>query len=140
MKRLLLAGRLRKRTKQMRVKVLGAGLAGCEAAYKLANLGIEVDLYEMKPQKYSPAHKSENFAELVCSNSLKAQRLNSAAGLLKWEMEVLGSVCVKAAKQTAVPAGGALAVDRDLFSKAVTDAVKSSQLIPSLANSGARSL
>lgn len=129
MKRLLLAGRLRKRTKQMRVKVLGAGLAGCEAAYKLANLGIEVDLYEMKPQKYSPAHKSENFAELVCSNSLKAQRLNSAAGLLKWEMEVLGSVCVKAAKQTAVPAGGALAVDRDLFSKAVTDAVKSHPLI-----------
>ncbi|MBO5913030.1 MAG: methylenetetrahydrofolate--tRNA-(uracil(54)-C(5))-methyltransferase (FADH(2)-oxidizing) TrmFO, partial [Clostridia bacterium] len=113
----------------MRVKVLGAGLAGCEAAYKLANLGIEVDLYEMKPQKYSPAHKSENFAELVCSNSLKAQRLNSAAGLLKWEMEVLGSVCVKAAKQTAVPAGGALAVDRDLFSKAVTDAVKSHPLI-----------
>ena len=129
MKRPLLAVRLRKRTKQMRVKVLGAGLAGCEAAYKLANLGIEVDLYEMKPQKYSPAHKSENFAELVCSNSLKAQRLNSAAGLLKWEMEVLGSVCVKAAKQTAVPAGGALAVDRDLFSKAVTDAVKSHPLI-----------
>ncbi len=114
---------------RMKVKVLGAGLAGCEAAYKLATLGISVDLYEMKPKKYSPAHKSECFAELVCSNSLKAQRLNSAAGLLKWEMEQLGSVCVKAAKQTAVPAGGALAVDRDLFSKAVTDAVISHPLI-----------
>ena len=113
----------------MKIKVIGAGLAGCEAAYKLANEGFEVDLYEMKPNKYSPAHKSENFAELICSNSLKAQRLNSAAGLLKWEMEALGSVCVKAAKQTAVPAGGALAVDRDLFSKAVTDAVKSHPLI-----------
>ncbi len=113
----------------MRVKVLGAGLAGCEAAYKLASLGVEVDLYEMKPQKYSPAHKSEQFAELVCSNSLKAQRLNSAAGLLKWEMEQLGSVCVKSAKQHAVPAGGALAVDRDLFSKTVTDAVRSHPLI-----------
>ncbi len=115
--------------KRMKVKVLGAGLAGCEAAYKLATLGIEVDLYEMKPIKFSPAHKSENFAELVCSNSLKAQRLNSAAGLLKWEMEQLGSVCVKAAKQHSVPAGGALAVDRDLFSKAVTDAVRTHPLI-----------
>ena len=71
---------------KMKIKVLGAGLAGCEAAYKLATLAFEVDLYEMKPKKYSPAHKSENFAELVCSNSLKAARLNSAAGLLKWEM------------------------------------------------------
>ncbi len=118
-----------RRMSKMKVKVIGAGLAGCEVAYKLASLGIEVDLYEMKPTKYSPAHKSENFAELICSNSLKAQRLNSAAGLLKWEMEQLGSICVKAAKQTAVPAGGALAVDRDLFSKAVTDAVKSHPLI-----------
>ncbi len=129
MKRFPLVRELRRRTKPMKVKVLGAGLAGCEAAYKLATLGIEVDLYEMKPLKYSPAHKSENFAELVCSNSLKAQRLNSAAGLLKWEMECLGSVCVKAAKQHAVPAGGALAVDRVLFSKAVTDVVKNHPLI-----------
>lgn len=118
-----------RRKNKMRIKVIGAGLAGCEAAYKLASEGHEVDLYEMKPKKYSPAHKSENFAELICSNSLKAQRLNSAAGLLKWEMEQLGSVCVKAAKQTAVPAGGALAVDRDLFSKAVTETVKSHPLI-----------
>ena len=113
----------------MKVKVIGAGLAGCEAAFKLANLGIEVDLYEMKPTKYSAAHKSQYFAELVCSNSLKAQRLNSAAGLLKWEMEQFGSVCISAAKQCAVPAGGALAVDRDLFSEAVTDAVLSHPLI-----------
>ncbi len=113
----------------MRVKVLGAGLAGCEAAWKLASSGLEVDLYEMKPLKYSPAHKSEGFAELICSNSLKAQRLNSAAGLLKWEMEQFGSVCVKAAKATAVPAGGALAVDRELFSRAVTEAVCSHPLI-----------
>ncbi len=108
----------------MKIKVIGAGLAGCEAAYKLASLGFEVELYEMKPTKYSPAHKSELFAELVCSNSLKAARLNSAAGLLKWEMEQLGSVCVAAAKKCSVPAGGALAVDRELFSKAVTEVIK----------------
>ena len=107
----------------MKIKVIGAGLAGCEAAYKLASLGFEVELYEMKPTKYSPAHKSDLFAELVCSNSLKAARLNSAAGLLKWEMEQLGSVCVAAAKKCSVPAGGALAVDRDLFSKAVTEVI-----------------
>ena len=113
----------------MRVKVIGAGLAGCEAANKLASLGIDVDLYEMKPVKFSPAHKSENFAELICSNSLKAQRLNSAAGLLKWEMEQLGSLTVPIAKQCAVPAGGALAVDRELFSQAVTDAIRSNPRI-----------
>ncbi len=108
----------------MKVKVIGAGLAGCEAAHKLAELGFSVDLYEMKPIKRSPAHKSDNFAELVCSNSLKAMRLNSAAGLLKWEMEKLGSVCIDAAKKTAVPAGGALAVDREQFSKTVTEKIK----------------
>ncbi len=104
----------------MKVKVIGAGLAGCEAAYMLAQNGIEVDLYEMKPQKYSPAHKLPTFAELVCSNSLKAERFNSAAGLLKWEMEKLGSISVSSAKMHKVPAGGALAVDRDLFSKTIT--------------------
>lgn len=109
----------------MRVKVIGAGLAGCEAANKLSALGFEVDLYEMKPERYSPAHKSPLFAELVCSNSLKAARFNSAAGLLKWEMEQLGSVCIPAAKECAVPAGGALAVDRDIFSKIITDRIKS---------------
>ncbi len=109
----------------MKVKVIGAGLAGCEAAYMLAQNGIEVDLYEMKPQKYSPAHKLPTFAELVCSNSLKAERFNSAAGLLKWEMEKLGSLCIAAAKKHKVPAGGALAVDRDLFSKTVTETILS---------------
>ncbi len=109
----------------MKIKVIGAGLAGSEAAFKLAESGFKVELYEMKPKKFSAAHKSENFAELICSNSLKAQRLNSAAGLLKWEMEALGSVCIAAAKSCSVPAGGALAVDRDLFSQIVTERVKS---------------
>ena len=108
----------------MKVKVIGAGLAGSEAAYFLANLGVEVYLYEMKPKKYTPAHKSEGFAELICSNSLKAKRLNSAAGLLKWEMTQLGSVCVDAANSCSVPAGGALAVDRDLFSEYITKKIK----------------
>ena len=107
----------------MKVKVIGAGLAGCEAAYCLANWGFEVTLCEMKPQKYSPAHKSSNFAELVCSNSLKAARFNSAAGLLKWEMEYLGSITVAAAKKCAVPAGGALAVERNEFSKIITEEI-----------------
>lgn len=109
----------------MKIKVIGAGFAGCEAAYKLANAGFLVDLYEMKPCKFSPAHKSPLFAELICSNSFKAERFNSAAGLLKWEMEQLGSLCVPLAKKSAVPAGGALAVDRDIFSKMVTDAINS---------------
>ncbi len=108
----------------MEIKVLGAGLAGCEAAYLLANCGIEVELYEMKPLKFSPAHKSEGFAELICSNSLKAKRLNSAAGLLKWEMAQLNSVCIEAALKCEVPAGGALAVDRDLFSGYITEKIK----------------
>lgn len=107
----------------MRIKVIGAGLAGCEAAWLLANAGFSVTLCEMKPQKYSPAHKTPLFAELVCSNSLKAARFNSAAGLLKWEMEYLGSLCVAAAKKCAVPAGGALAVQRDEFSKIITEEI-----------------
>ena len=104
--------------------VLGAGLAGCEAAMQLANRGIKVTLYEMKPIKRSPAHKSDLFAELVCSNSLKAARIDSAAGLLKEEMRILGSVCLKAAAASSVDAGGALAVDRDIFSRLITDEVK----------------
>ena len=107
------------------VKVIGAGLAGCEAAWQLAEAGIHVDLYEMKPKKFSPAHKYEGFAELVCSNSLKASRVNSAAGLLKEEMRRLGSLTVHCAEETAVPAGGALAVDRKLFSDLVTKKIKS---------------
>lgn len=109
----------------MTVKVIGAGLAGCEAAIQLANRGFSVELYEMKPKKFSPAHKYEGFAELVCSNSLKSARVDSACGLLKAEMRVLGSVICKAADKTAVPAGGALAVDRVDFSDEVTRIVKS---------------
>lgn len=111
------------------VNVIGAGLAGCEAAWKLAQEGISVRLYEMKPQKYSPAHKYEGFAELVCSNSLKAARLESAAGLLKHEMEMLGSLTVPCAKENAVEAGGALAVDREKFSDSVTAKIKNHPLI-----------
>lgn len=113
----------------MKAAVIGAGLAGCEAAWQLKTAGIEVDLYEMKPQKHSPAHKSDNFAELVCSNSLKAQRVNSAAGLLKTEMLEFDSLCVNAALKTSVPAGGALAVDRDKFSSLITEKIKSTPLI-----------
>lgn len=111
------------------VSVIGAGLAGCEAAWRLAQEGINVRLYEMKPKKYSPAHKYEGFAELVCSNSLKAARLESAAGLLKREMEMLGSLTVPCAKENAVEAGGALAVDRERFSDSVTSKIKSHPLI-----------
>ena len=107
------------------VTIIGAGLAGCEAAWQLANAGIKVKLCEMKPAKYTPAHKYSGFAELVCSNSLKASRVNSAAGLLKEEMRRLGSLTVPCAVETAVPAGGALAVDRTLFSDLVTEKIRS---------------
>lgn len=108
----------------MKFKVIGAGLAGVEAAWQIAEAGYKVTLAEQKPAKMSPAHKSEYFAELVCSNSLKASRLESAAGLLKEEMAMLGSLTVPVARECAVPAGGALAVDRDIFSKKVTDKIK----------------
>lgn len=111
------------------VNVIGAGLAGCEAAWKIAQEGINVRLYEMKPEKYSPAHKYGGFAELVCSNSLKAARLESAAGLLKHEMELLGSLTVPCAKENSVEAGGALAVDRKKFSDSITDKIKNHSLI-----------
>lgn len=111
------------------ITVIGAGFAGCEAAMQIARAGIKCRLYEMKPKKFSPAHKSENFCELVCSNSFKAARPDSAAGLLKNEMEALGSITVKCAKATAVPAGGALAVNRDDFSAMVTKAVEDEPLI-----------
>lgn len=104
--------------------VVGAGLAGCEAAWQIAQAGYRVTLVEMKPVKFSPAHKSENFAELVCSNSLKASRIDSAAGLLKEEMARFGSLTVPVARNTAVPAGGALAVDRNEFSSTVTQMIK----------------
>ena len=111
------------------VNVIGAGLAGCEAAWRLAQEGINVRLYEMKPEKFSPAHKYGGFAELVCSNSLKAARLESAAGLLKYEMEHLGSLTVPCAKENSVEAGGALAVDREKFSDSVTEKIRSHPLI-----------
>lgn len=112
-----------------KAKVIGAGLAGCEAAWQLANAGIEVELYEMKPEKYTPAHHYSGFAELVCSNSLKAARIESAAGLLKAEMELLGSLTVPCAKANSVEAGGALAVNRKAFSDAVTEKIRSHSLI-----------
>ncbi len=112
-----------------KANVIGAGLAGCEAAYQLAKRGIFVNLYEMKPIVKSPAHKSDLFAELVCSNSLKALRISSAAGMLKEEMRMLDSLLMKCADATSVPAGGALAVDRGLFSKAVTENIRKNPLI-----------
>lgn len=107
----------------MKFTVIGAGLAGVEAAWQIANAGHSVTLYEMKPLKHSPAHKTDLFAELVCSNSLKASRIESAAGLLKEEMARLGSLTVPVARECAVPAGGALAVDREQFSKTITDKI-----------------
>lgn len=109
----------------MKFKVIGAGLAGTEAAWQIAGAGYQVELYEMKGIRRSPAHKTDLFAELVCSNSLKAARIESAAGLLKEEMFMLGSLTVPVARGCAVPAGGALAVDRDIFSQQITDKIKS---------------
>lgn len=108
----------------MQINVLGAGLAGSEAALWLADRGVAVDLYEQKPARFSPAHKSAGFAELICSNSLKAERPDSASGLLKLEMRAMGSHLLDAAETARVAAGGALAVDRDKFSEAVTQMVE----------------
>lgn len=105
------------------VTVVGAGLAGCEAAWQLAQRGFRVRLMEMKPQKFSPAHHMQGFAELVCSNSLKAEHLSNASGLLKAEMKKLGSLILTCAEAARVPAGGALAVDRDAFSALVTERI-----------------
>lgn len=113
----------------MTVNVIGAGLAGCEATWQIASRGVKVNLFEMKPSKFSPAHKSENFAELVCSNSLKAERISSAAGLLKEEMRLLGSLLMQCADVCKVPAGGALAVDREKFSALVTEKIRANPLI-----------
>lgn len=113
----------------MSIRVIGAGLAGCEAAWKIAEAGIEVELYEMKPVKFSPAHHNPDFAELICSNSLKAERVESAAGLLKEEMRRLGSLLMQCADTCRVPAGGALAVDRDAFAECVTEKIRNHQHI-----------
>ena len=107
------------------VTVVGAGLAGCEAAWQCAQRGAKVTLYEMKPKKKSPAHKSDLFCELVCSNSLRAEGLQNAIGLLKEELLRMGSLIMECAVATRVPAGGALAVDRDAFAKAVTEKIRS---------------
>ncbi len=107
-----------------KITVIGAGLAGCEAAVTIANLGIDVELIDMKPNKRTAAHSSDKFAELVCSNSLKAMRTDSAAGLLKQEMRKLGSICLKAADTCSVGAGGALAVEREAFSDYIDAFVK----------------
>ncbi|MBQ3109282.1 MAG: methylenetetrahydrofolate--tRNA-(uracil(54)-C(5))-methyltransferase (FADH(2)-oxidizing) TrmFO [Clostridia bacterium] len=112
-----------------RVTVIGAGLSGCEAAFQLAERGIPVLLREMKPVKHSPAHRADGFAELVCSNSLRSDRIQNAVGLLKEEMRALNSIILKAADATRVPAGGALAVDREGFSRYITDAIRNHPLI-----------
>ncbi len=107
------------------LKVFGAGLAGCEAAWQAAKMGVKVELYEMKPHKYTPAHHAAGFAELVCSNSLRSDSVTNAVGLLKEEMRLLGSLVLEAADATRVPAGSALAVDRDKFSAYITEKIKS---------------
>ena len=112
-----------------RVTIVGAGLAGCEAAWQLVRRDVPVRLIDMKPVKFSPAHKSEGFAELVCSNSLKAEQMSNASGLLKAEMRLLDGLILSAAERSRVPAGGALAVDRDVFSRIITDTLKNHPLV-----------
>ena len=106
------------------IRIYGAGLAGCEAAWQAANRGVRVELYEMKPEKYTPAHHSPLFGELVCSNSLRSDRVTNAVGLLKEELNRMGSLIMEAAYATRVPAGSALAVDRNLFSEYITEKIK----------------
>lgn len=113
----------------MDITIIGAGLAGCEAAWQAAALGIHVHLLEMKPHRFSPAHASDNLAELVCSNSLRGTGMNNAVGCLKEEMRRCGALIIAAADATAVPAGGALAVDRDAFSHYITEKINSHPLI-----------
>ncbi len=111
------------------ISVIGAGLAGCEAAWQAAEMGVSVDLYEMKPHKHTPAHHTNGFAELCCSNSLRSNQLSNAVGVLKEEMRRLGSLIMEAAYATEVPAGGALAVNRDDFSAFITERVRNHPLI-----------
>ncbi len=116
--------RIRRSGSTDRVVVVGAGLAGSEAAWQLAERGVDVTLHEMKPERKSPAHTSNDFAELVCSNSLRANTLGNAVGLLKEEMRILDSLVIRVADETAVPAGKALAVDRQRFSAGITEAIE----------------
>ena len=111
------------------ITIIGGGLAGCEAAYQITKQGIKVKLYEMKPNKYSPAHSNKDLAEIVCSNSFKSNLLTNACGLLKEELRRLDSLLIKIADETKVPAGQALAVDRDVFAKKVTETIKGNPLI-----------
>lgn len=111
------------------INVIGGGLAGTEAAYQIAKRGIKVKLYEMKPNKYSPAHSNQNLAEIVCSNSFKSNLHTNACGVLKEELRAMDSLLIRIADNTAVPAGQALAVDREIFAKKVTEAIKSNQNI-----------
>lgn len=118
------ATKLKNKMCENKINVIGAGLAGCEAAYQAAQRGVKVTLYEMKPQKFTPAHHSPNFAELVCSNSLRSDELSNAIGVLKAELRALNSIVMEAADHTKVPAGSALAVDRELFSEYITNKIK----------------
>ena len=111
------------------INVVGGGLAGTEAAYQIAKRGIKVKLYEMKPKKFTPAHNNKDLAEIVCSNSFKSNLLTNACGLLKEELRKLDSLLIRVADETKVPAGQALAVDRDLFAKKVTDEISQNPLI-----------
>src|SRR5450432_3917866 len=112
-----------------KIRIIGAGLAGCEAAWQCARRGVEVELYEMRPVKSTPAHQTDKFAELVCSNSLKSESENTAPWLLKEEMRRAGSHLIKLAQETSVPAGHALAVDRDVFAARVTEVISAEPLI-----------
>ena len=111
------------------ITIIGGGLAGCEAAYQIAKNKIKVKLYEMKPKKFSPAHDNQNLAEIVCSNSFKSNLLTNACGLLKEELRRLDSLLIKIADETKVPAGQALAVDREIFSKKVTEEISNNPYI-----------
>src|SRR5438132_5537419 len=113
----------------LKIRVIGAGLAGSEAAWQIAHRGLAVELFEMRPVRSTPAHQTGDFAELVCSNSLKSESENSAPWLLKEEMRRAGSLLLKFAREAAVPAGHALAVDRDVFAKIVTAAIEAEPLI-----------
>ena len=112
-----------------KISIIGGGLAGCEAAWQAAGRGVAVTLYEMKPHHYSPAHQSPDLAELVCSNSFRGESLENAVGLLKNELRCLGSLFMAAADETRVPAGGAVAVDRDLFARVITEKIEQHPLI-----------
>ena len=111
------------------INVIGGGLAGCEAAYQISKRGIKVKLYEMKPQKFSAAHENENLAEIVCSNSFKSNSITNACGLLKEELRMLDSLLIKCADKTSIPAGQALAVDRESFSTIVTKELENNPLV-----------